>query len=187
MKNKTFFFVEIPGLARPHQRCSPPAPSSPRRRARASSATSRAAAISRRASAGASVDAAGNVLPGVNIGTYNVVQNDPQHIGFDPQHPAEIKNEPLPNNFTVGDGLNTAGYISAPRPPRRQHDQTIKIDQVINSKNTVYARFAWGSDDSICDTSTAGSPCSRAALPGEHRPPAAQLCVQLARTRPLPT
>src|SRR5437764_6577676 len=33
--------------------------------------------------AGSSVDEAGNVLTGVNVGSYNVIANDPQHIGLD--------------------------------------------------------------------------------------------------------
>ena len=69
-----------------------------------------------------------------------------------------MKNEPLPNNFAVGDGLNTAGYTFSAQASERQHDQTIKIDQVINSKNTVYGRFAWGRDDSLCDVVNSGQP-----------------------------
>jgi hypothetical protein len=107
---------------------------------------------------GASVDGAGNVLPGLSIGTYNVAQNDPQHIGLDPSILAEIKAAPLPNNFTTGDGLNTAGYIFSAQAAERQHDQTLKIDQIINSKNSVYARILWGTDDSNCDTVNGGQP-----------------------------
>ena len=83
--------------------------------------------------AGASVDAAGNVLPGLSIGTYNVAQNDPQHIGLDPTVRArKSRSEPLPNNFTVGDGLNTAGYIfsaQASRAPARSDHQDRSGDQ----------------------------------------------------------
>ena len=60
---------------------------------------------------GASVDASGNVLGGLSIGTYNVAQNDPQHLGLDPTVLKELQSEPLPNSFVTGDGLNTAGYI----------------------------------------------------------------------------
>ena len=107
------------------------------------------------------MDAAGNPLPGLNIGTYNVGRTIPQHLGLDPTILQEMKNEPLPNNFAyagTGDGLNTAGYIFSAQASERQHDQTIKIDQMINSKNTVYGRFAWGSDDSICDIVNTGQP-----------------------------
>jgi hypothetical protein len=157
IKNRTFFFVEIQGL-----------------RARSSTLTTRTVytdsarqGILRYVKGGrnfpagtptASVDASGNPLPGVSIGTYNLATNDPQHLGFDPTVLQEIKNEPEPNTFTIGDGLNTAGYQFTPLASERQHDQTIKIDQVINTKNMFYARFAWGNDDSNCDIVNTGQP-----------------------------
>ncbi len=157
IRNRTFFFVEIQAL-----------------RARSSAATARTVytATARQGIlryvkggrnqpagvAGASVDAAGNPLPGLNIGIYDVTQNDPQHLGLDPSILAEVKAEPLPNNFAVGDGLNTAGYNFSAQASERQHDQTIKIDQVINLKNTVYGRLAWGRDDSLCDVVNSGQP-----------------------------
>jgi hypothetical protein len=158
-KNRTFFFAEIQAL-----------------RARSSSAVTRTVftptarqGILRYVKGGrnlpagnasASVDAAGNPLPGLNIGTYNVTNNDPQHLGLDPSIAAEVKNEPLPNNYAwaSGDGLNTAGYTFSALAAERQHDQTIKIDQVINDRNTVYGRVAWGSDDSNCDIVNGGQP-----------------------------
>jgi hypothetical protein len=155
--NKTFFFFQIQAL-----------------RARTSAATTRTVytATARTGvlryvkggrnqpagSANPSVDYSGNPLAGLNIGTYNVVASDPQHIGLDPTTAAEIAKQPLPNTFSVGDGLNTAGYIFSAQASERQHDQTVKIDQVINSKNTIYGRLAWGRDDSNCDTSNSGQP-----------------------------
>jgi hypothetical protein len=159
VKNKTFFFAQIQAL-----------------RARSSAATSRTVYTAtartgllryvkggRNQPAGtsaASVDASGNPLPGLNIGTYDIAQNDPQHLGLDPTVMAEIKAEPLPNNFaaSTGDGLNTAGYTFSAQASERQHDQTIKIDQIVNAKNTVYGRVAWGRDDSLCDTTNTGQP-----------------------------
>jgi hypothetical protein len=157
IKNKTFFFVEVQAL-----------------RARSSTATTRTVftpsarqGILRyvkggrnqpAGAPGASVDASGNPLPGVSVGTYDVSANDPQHLGLDPSVLAEIKNEPLPNTYTLGDGLNTDGYTFTPLASERQHDQTIKIDLVINDRNQIYGRFAWGSDDSNCDIVNAGQP-----------------------------
>ncbi len=157
IKNKTFFFFEYQGL-----------------HARSSAGTSRTVytATARTGvlryvkggrnlpagAPGASVDAAGNPLPGLSIGTYNVGTSDPQHLGLDPTVLAEIKNEPLPNNFANGDGLNTAGYTFSAQASERQHDQTIKIDQVIGNRNTVYGRIAWGTDNSLCDVVNGGQP-----------------------------
>ncbi len=66
-------------------------------------------------SPGASVDANGNVLPGVNVATYDIGANDPLHLGLDKTIQGLMNSSPLPNRFNVGDGLNIAGYaFSAP-------------------------------------------------------------------------
>ncbi len=156
-KNKTFFFGEIQFL-----------------RARTSANTARTVYTStartgvlryvkggRNLPAGvanATVDSNGNVISGLNIGTYNVATSDPNRIGLDPTIQAMLKDMPLPNNFTVGDGLNTAGFNFSAQASERQHDQTIKLDHVINGKNVVYGRVAWGRDDSLCDTTNSGQP-----------------------------
>ncbi len=156
-KNKTFFFFQIQAL-----------------RARSSAGTTRTVytdqarqGILRYVKGGrnqpagtpaASIDASGNVLPGLSIGTYNVAANDPQKLGLDPSIQAMLKDMPVPNTFTLGDGLNTAGYIFSAQASERQHDQTVKIDHVINSKNNVYGRLVWGRDDSMCDTVNSGQP-----------------------------
>ena len=106
--------------------------------------------------AGASVDASGNPLPGVSIGSYNVAANDPQRIGLDKTTQALIAATPLPNNFLIGDGLNTAGYQFTAPQQERQHDETFKVDYVINSKNAVFFRGSWGSQDTNCDSANGG-------------------------------
>jgi hypothetical protein len=157
IKNQTFFFFEIQEL-----------------RARSSTLTTRTVYTAQARQGilryvkggrnqpsgvvGASVDANGNVLPGLSIGTYDVAANDPAHLGLDPSIQTMLKDMPLPNNFATGDGLNTAGFSFTPLASERQHDQTIKIDHVINSKNTVYGRFVWGRDDSLCDIVNSGQP-----------------------------
>jgi hypothetical protein len=157
IKNKTFFFFEIQGL-----------------RARTSTLTPRTVYTAQARQgifryvkggrnqpagvSGASVDANGNVLPGVNVGTYDIGASDPQRLGLDPQIQTMLKDMPLPNNFAVGDGLNTAGFNFTPLASERQHDQTVKIDHTINSKNTVYGRVVWGSDNSMCDIVNSGQP-----------------------------
>ena len=108
--------------------------------------------------AGASVDAAGNVLPGVNIGTYNVATSDPQRIGLDPTVMADVNKTPLPNKFDVGDGLNTAGYTFVTPQIHTQRDFTIKVDHTFNPKNTFYARIYFGEQDTNCDTANSGQP-----------------------------
>jgi len=69
---------------------------------------------------GASIDDRGNVLPGINLGTYNIFTNDPDRLGADPRIRSLIAASPLPNNFFGGDGLNTALYTFAALQFERQ-------------------------------------------------------------------
>lgn len=105
---------------------------------------------------GASVDAQGNPVAGLNVGTYNVAANDPQHIGLDKVIQGAISPTPLPNNFTTGDGLNTAGFTFSDPQHERQHDETFKTDFIINSKMAVFFRGSWGSQDTNCDNANGG-------------------------------
>ena len=108
---------------------------------------------------GASVDSNGNVLPGTPIGTYDVAANDPgEHgiQGLDPQIQAYLALAPLPNNFSVGDGLNTAGFTYLAGEQERQVDFTVRIDHKINAKNEIFGRWAHGHQNTIGDTANAG-------------------------------
>jgi Carboxypeptidase regulatory-like domain/TonB-dependent Receptor Plug Domain len=107
---------------------------------------------------GASVDAAGNPVAGLNIGSYNLVTNDPQHGGQDPQVMKQVNMMPLPNNFTVGDGLNLAGFTYVAPQGQRNLDRVFKIDHVINSHQTVFARIYMAEEDTNCDQVNGGQP-----------------------------
>ncbi len=96
------------------------------------------------------------VSPGVNVATYNIVANDPLHLGLDKTTQGLVNAAPLPNAFNVGDGLNTAGFVFSAPSQERQHDITFKIDQIINAKNTVYARVSWGQQNTNCDSANGG-------------------------------
>src|SRR5258708_1501757 len=71
--------------------------------------------------------ASGALLPGVAVcggavtgncvDTYNIFANDPTGAGADASVIALINRLPLPNNFGVGDGLNTGGASPDPPPP----------------------------------------------------------------------
>src|SRR5215469_10115822 len=52
-----------------------------------------------------SIDGNGNPIR--PFATYDMVANDPFHVGLDSATKAYLALTPLPNNFTVGDGLNT--------------------------------------------------------------------------------
>ncbi len=105
-----------------------------------------------------SVDSHGNVvLPaGATLGTYDMVANDPAHIGLDPAVKAYLGLAPLPNNFSFGDGLNTAGYTFAAPATDKQVDTTVKIDYTINRKNTVFGRYSQGHQNTYADVVNGG-------------------------------
>lgn len=108
--------------------------------------------------AGASVDASGNVMPGINIGTYNVITNDPDKLGWNAATKGISQTAPLPNNFTLGDGLNTAAYTFSTLQYEKQYDITAKADYIINSRNTFFARISLGEQNSNCDRGNSGGP-----------------------------
>ncbi|HEX7315290.1 MAG TPA: carboxypeptidase regulatory-like domain-containing protein [Pyrinomonadaceae bacterium] len=107
-----------------------------------------------------SVDAAGNVI--VPIATYNIVANDPlcatqpTNCGLDPTTQNLINVAPLPNNFTVGDGLNTAGYSFNAPQIERQWDFVTKVDHSFNERNQIYVRYAQGEQNTFGDNGNAG-------------------------------
>jgi hypothetical protein len=113
------------------------------------------------------VDAAGNsILPACTgtpptnapcISSYNIASN-PSGVGLDSTLAAVINNSPAPNNFTVGDGLNTAGFNFASPQHERQYDFVAKFDYKIRENNLLYVRYARGSQNTFGDSANAGRP-----------------------------
>ena len=102
-----------------------------------------------------SVDANGNPLPGRTIRSYNVFGN-PQGLGLDPTVAFILGFMPTPNNFNVGDGLNTAGFSFVAPQTERQYDFTTKIDHHFNDRHTVYVRWAHGAQNTLGDNANGG-------------------------------
>jgi hypothetical protein len=78
----------------------------------------------------------GSVLPACNgtpptnspcISSYNIATN-PTGVGLDTTLGGLINAMPLPNNFTTGDGLNTAGFNFASPQHEKQYDFVSKFD-----------------------------------------------------------
>lgn len=110
----------------------------------------------------ASVDASGNPVAGLNIGSYNIGQRDPActttpgNCGLDPRTMAVINSMPLPNNFFTGDGLNTAGYSWVAPEREKQYDFTTKVDHNISDRQTIFVRYSQGAQNTIGDTANTG-------------------------------
>jgi hypothetical protein len=69
-----------------------------------------------------------------------------------------INSQPLPNNFTTGDGLNTAGFNFASPQREKQYDFVSKFDFNLADNSLVYVRYAQGSQSTFGDSANAGRP-----------------------------
>ena len=106
---------------------------------------------------GAVVDASGKpVFPDCSatvatncIRSYNIFGTDPRGIGADPTVKAYLDRYPRPNNFTVGDGLNTAGY-SWNTPSRTQGPNIMgRIDHTISERQSLFGRYIHSDFDTL--------------------------------------
>jgi hypothetical protein len=99
-----------------------------------------------------SVDTLGNPLNPANVSSFNVFSDikDPNRTGIDPTFEAKyyLPNLPMPNNYQVGDGLNTAGFqwlrpengldgATGQSPDTNRNHLTLRYDYQINTKNKV--------------------------------------------------
>ncbi len=105
-----------------------------------------------------SVDASGNVLPGLAVDTYDIAASDPQRRGLDAAIRNLLLSTPLPNNFTTGDGLNTAGFTWLAPEAEKQYDVVAKIDHVVNPRHSVFGRMSKGQQNTVCDGGNGGLP-----------------------------
>ncbi len=107
---------------------------------------------------GASVDSNGNVLPGINVGTYNIAANDPQRIGLNGEIQRQVNLMPLPNLYTGGDGLNYANYRFNFDEEEEQYNSVIRVDHNLSDRHYTFARVAWGEQNTLCDNANGGAP-----------------------------
>jgi hypothetical protein len=105
---------------------------------------------------GNSVDASGNPVAGLNIATYDMVANDPAGIGLDPAIQSFLNLTPLPNNYSGGDGLNTAYYTFVAPQLEKQVDLTFKVDHTFNENNAIFVRWYQGHQNTFADQVNGG-------------------------------
>lgn len=77
---------------------------------------------------------------------------------FDPFLTGIINSYPLPNNFTRGDGLNTAGFDFNALQLEKQWDLVMRFDYKLNDENNFYFRYAEGEQNTIGDSVNGGLP-----------------------------
>jgi hypothetical protein len=99
------------------------------------------------------------------VSSFNAIGNPNIPLTPDPTTAQLISLLPLPNNFTIGDGLNTAGFSFVAPQTERQYDFTTKIDHAFNERHTMFVRYSRGEQTTLCDNGNAGlqrfpdSPC----------------------------
>jgi hypothetical protein len=93
---------------------------------------------------------------------YNIVANDPRHIGIDPAVAKTLALLPDPNNNDLGDGLETAGYRFNNPVPSLEDQFTIKGDHNINDNMHLFLRWSWQRNSSIDNLNNAD-----ATFPGQ--------------------
>ena len=93
------------------------------------------------------VDGAGTPL--VPVSSYSFSANDPRGLGLDPVMQQEILAFlPLPNDFSVGDGLNTAGYRWNSPTESPADSITTRVDYTLSRSQSLFGRYSnsWRND-----------------------------------------
>lgn len=95
--------------------------------------------------------------------TFNIVQNDPRGLGIDKLVAANLALLPAPNNFDLGDRLNTAGFrFNA--PANGLGDQhTFKTDWNPLANLRTYFRYSWFKTVTLADSLNS----AEATFPGQ--------------------
>jgi hypothetical protein len=82
--------------------------------------------------------------------SFDVIRNDPRRKGMDPIAAGQINLLPAPNNFDIGDTLNTAGFRFNNQAPSTFDSITAKIDYLVTGSHRVWYRHSWS--DSYSNT-----------------------------------
>ena len=87
--------------------------------------------------------------PLVPVSSYSFTANDPRGLGLDPVMQQEtLAFLPLPNDFSIGDGLNTAGYRWNSPSESPVDSITTRVDLTVNARQSFFLRYtnAWRND-----------------------------------------
>jgi hypothetical protein len=90
------------------------------------------------------------------IATFSVFNNANIPLTADPTTSNIIGQTPLPNNFILGDGLNTGGFAWNAPQTERQYDFSMKVDHTFNANNAMFVRYAQGEQNTLCDNVNGG-------------------------------
>lgn len=76
--------------------------------------------------------------------TFDIVANDPRKKGIDPKIAEQIKLLPLPNNYDIGDGLNSGGFRFNTPSNTYQDQMTVRADHTLTANHRLFYRHSWG-------------------------------------------
>src|SRR5215510_9624702 len=83
------------------------------------------------------------------VQSFNFAAADPRGIGIDKGVAAINALMPVPNNFDVGDGLNTGGFRFNVPSNSFEDQYTLKGDHNITANNRAFFRWSWQRNSSI--------------------------------------
>jgi hypothetical protein len=101
----------------------------------------------------------------------NILAIDPRKLGIDPFMANLLKIFPSPNNFDVGDGLNTAGFRFNNPNDSKEDQFTIKADYNMTEKMHFFFRESWQRNTAIdsLNSADANFPGQAQGSQGGHR------------------
>ena len=104
--------------------------------------------------------------------TFNMVAADPMGKGIDKLMKSQIDLTDLPNDFTAGDGFNTATFRFNATASAPVNTYTTKVDYRLNSNHQTYVRWSEGTNNLLGDYINTGLPrypANPASYPGRTR------------------
>src|SRR5205085_3487319 len=89
---------------------------------------------------------------------YDVAANAPPGLAINPTVQSVLNSMPLPNTYTIGDGLNIAGFSWLAGEHEKQLDYTIRVDHTFNAAHSMFVRWSAGHQNTFGDTANGGLP-----------------------------
>ena len=102
------------------------------------------------------VPACGGSAAGNCYRTFDLAAADPLSRGLDPLMKTQVNLTNLPNDFSAGDGLNTATYRFNAPSSTPADDYTGKLDYDINANHRAFLRWTQGNSSTLGDYADSG-------------------------------
>jgi hypothetical protein len=97
-----------------------------------------------------------------NYSSYDIIANDPRHLGIDPTVAAILTKLPSSNNTIIGDGLNTAGFKFNNPANLNREGVNLRLDHSSDAAHQFFVRFNY---DRVDGTDIGGG--ADAPFPGQ--------------------